>query len=80
MSVSEWQLIETAPKDGMPIIVYSPENGVFTAEYTESLCDCCYPEERHGEEAWFASTGEDLTDDMPTHWMPLPTPPKGETD
>lgn len=63
----QWRPIEEAPKDGTEFIAYRPDAGVFTASYD--------PE----QECWFANHGyEDITDDQPTHWMPLPPPPSGE--
>ena len=62
-----WRPIEEAPKDGTEFIAYRPDAGVFTASYD--------PE----QECWFANHGyEDITDDQPTHWMPLPPPPSGD--
>ena len=76
--MDDWQLIETAPKDGMPIIAYQPgatlQNGW---SYPESVGI-----------AWW-NNGDSLNPphwsgpanprDYPTHWMPLPKPPiKGE--
>ena len=65
-----WQPIETAPKDGKPILGYDPSLlGIVIAEW-------------HGVNGWYVNQG---TQDglgfecMPlTHWMPLPNPPKGE--
>lgn len=60
-----WQPIETAPKDGSSILLFC-EGNIFTGK-------------RHKDEIppykdwWFcAGVGERA----PTHWMPLPTPPK----
>lgn len=67
-----WQPIETAPKDGAWILV---------VDYTD--------DESFGVAYWFAGDGEykdagwystsccdDITMFYPTHWMPLPQPPK----
>jgi hypothetical protein len=27
---------------------------------------------------WFTTGGEDLTNDLPTHWRPKPAPPSGD--
>lgn len=60
-----WQPIETAPKDGSPILGYAKKEYT-TIEWSIggywTLCIC-------GEHA---SDGEW----WPTHWMPLPQPPK----
>lgn len=80
--MSEWQSIETAPKDGSCILVWSrtwagevnrPEedNGsCYVAFYTNGKSDY------HGE--WWYVHGGDAHASwvQPTHWMPLPTPPE----
>ena len=64
----EWQTIETAPKDGTNILLYvfshEPDYGVgyWNGDY------------------WSMTVHADrLYDEFgsPTHWMPLPEPPKG---
>ena len=68
-----WQPIETAPKDGTEILLFCPHDdpqnvqGYFSSE----------PEEH----ARYWRPTESLVADVvgliePTHWMPLPTPPK----
>lgn len=72
----EWQPIETAPKDGSVILVYRDDQGVFTAHYVEEdahLSNAMNPPE--GDYYWFSTGGDDLTNEMPTHWMPLPPAP-----
>lgn len=65
----QWRPIETAPRDGTEFIAYRPDAGVFTAGYDDE------------QDVWFANHGyEDITDDLPTHWMPLPPPPKGANE
>lgn len=74
--MSEWRTFDSAPQTGDVILVYRPDAGVFTALYAEEdwfLATAEHPPE--GECFWFASTGEDLTEDLPTHWQPLPAPP-----
>lgn len=60
----KWQPIETAPKDTMKaILLYSPEGeqiGFWCERFDQYLT---------------VDGGEMLWDD-PTHWMPLPAPPK----
>ena len=68
----KWEPIDTAPKDGTVILVYREDAGIFTAHHVSPASivgGCDY------SESWFTTDGEDLTDDMPTHWMPLPEPP-----
>jgi len=64
--MSEWQPIDTAPKDGKEILAYAPEN-----EYCESRIGVIYFTEYDG---WI-SADYDAVKYEPTHWMPLPPPP-----
>lgn len=60
----EWQPIETAPRDGTPILV-AVEGGRFYADKAEwTASGWAYPCHNHGPEI------------SPTHWMPLPPPPE----
>ncbi len=73
----EWQPIETAPRDGSKVILGHPEHkaviGVWHQGYSwESL----FPD---GNPVFYwAKDHEDTSgfDFEPTHWMPLPDPPK----
>jgi hypothetical protein len=60
----KWQPIETAPRDGTRFIAHIA-NGMITVGF--------YIQSRH-----FAadSLGGGQGDTRPTHWMPLPEPPK----
>lgn len=62
-----WRPFNTAPEDGSIIIAYRADAGAFLAH---NVCteDC-------EEGCWFTTDGEDLTGDLPTHWMPTPEPP-----
>lgn len=72
--MSEWQPIETAPKDGSPILTFSGER-----------CGCCPPKtagigHAYWDEGGFWSSGRIPGGKLalkhrPTHWMPLPSPP-----
>jgi len=62
----EWQPIETAPRDGSDILIggdFSYAGGVLMASCVDG-----YPH----------PTFSDMQGDFynPTHWMPLPEPPK----
>jgi len=67
-----WQPIETAPKDGTPVLIKS-YNQVSIAVYNaEIFCNwqCCYL-----AQLWSAGWEGHKTDHalpLPTHWMPLP--------
>jgi hypothetical protein len=66
----QWQPIETAPRNGRKIIVSDGFN-VTMAWYVDDE----YAEADEGEPGWY----EDEFDVMlrqPTHWMPLPEPPR----
>jgi hypothetical protein len=62
----EWQPIETAPKDGTPILIYETTLGPVTY--------VCFWNSFH--EYWVEAEGEQYSSFNPTHWMPLPEPPK----
>jgi hypothetical protein len=67
----EWKPIETAPKDGTRILV-------FDREYHGEIAACEFNKEwgwverglDYATEVWGYGEME------PTHWMPLPQPPK----
>lgn len=61
--MSEWHPIETAPKDGTPILV--ADKGVWMTAARFMPCDM----------AWIEHTASGLRLNPPTHWMPLPAPP-----
>ena len=69
--MNEWQLMDTAPKDGTEIIVYLPDFG--------SVCAAWFSEET----GLWPSAGSDAYDSewqpvnvgLPSHWMPLPDYP-----
>lgn len=60
--MSEWRPIETAPKDGSDILVFHPESREQFVVFWQ-------------ERRWYFSPNGALKDD-PSHWMPLPEPPK----
>lgn len=62
--MTDWQPIETAPRDGSDIIVYRPKaNG----DYIPHV----------GVDYWFKGYcwGKSNHECQPTHWTPLPEPP-----
>lgn len=59
----EWRLIETAPRDGTPMLVHSRHGWIGRVRWsTEEECF----EDEHTEF---------VRPDWLTHWMPLPPPP-----
>ena len=75
-----WQPIDTAPKDGTPVVIldrsphYGNEpkgTGYLVARFRKPrLGDWNYPDGR-----WEAMYGP-CSAHSPSHWMPLPEPPK----
>jgi hypothetical protein len=64
--VSEWQLMETAPKDGTWILAYGIDGALQRVSWGRT---------RQGELAWCTVHGWCAFRYL-THWMPLPEPPK----
>jgi hypothetical protein len=76
-----WQTIDTAPKDGSPILVYTPTDGVVVSWWFIGA----YVGRDGIVDGWYSGTHDDsprayhdypmLPSEIPTHWMPLPEPP-----
>ena len=75
-----WQPIKTAPKDGTHLILFCPVRGV--------VCPGRWDENRYartprpfwthwGERTWGTMS---VRNDQPTHWCPIPEPPKDQDD
>jgi hypothetical protein len=72
--MSEWRDIETAPTDGTWVLVWGPSQ-----RWSSVMMAWFALNHRSGKAYWKDSTEWDdyeLVDDQPTHWMPLPEPPK----
>jgi hypothetical protein len=70
-SMKEWKPIETAPKDGTRILAFFPiinSYKILTVEFTTYRWFVC------PYDCDFEIMGD------PTHWMPLPNPPKQEKE
>jgi hypothetical protein len=67
MKASEWQLIESAPRDGTEILAF---------EYPSIMV--MRFERNKWEQADAQNSEWDTDEQSPTHWMPLPKPPQGE--
>jgi hypothetical protein len=61
-----WMPIETAPRDGSEVLVFNRATGPYVSQYDNGE----WP--KHG---WDNKPG--VWYPVPSHWMPLPTPPKG---
>lgn len=78
--MSQWQPIESAPLAQWVLVWILPWNEAIIAERYEVM-----PNEADEWSGWIRDDGSDLfecNDDegnypTPTHWMPLPEPPKG---
>ena len=72
LDVQQWQPIETAPED-KSVLIYIPNlSGVYRGRLLSANID----RYRHWSIA-AATRGLELDDTLqPTHWMPLPEPPK----
>lgn len=63
--MSEWQSIETAPKDGTRILAASDGHVFGVIAWGGKRPPCWKSRAAFGESLWGS----------PTHWMPLPEPP-----
>lgn len=68
----EWQLIETAPKDGTSILLFG-EDRVSYGGWMSAADQGAEPGEEYLISAGWWSV--ELNENAPTHWMPLPDPP-----
>ena len=69
--MTDWQPIETAPKDGTEVLGWSPDprDGIAIVKYETGLTMGKWSVV-HDAESWAWNNYD------PTHWMPLPEPPK----
>lgn len=80
--MSEWELIESAPRH-KEVLVWRYDSGPFIAKFTdpyEVLSEQEMEREglefEEGFEAWWSDAyGWQEGNEMPTHWMPLPSGP-----
>jgi hypothetical protein len=76
----EWKPIETAPKDGTAVLLYGPDLPtpvVATLKMHELVRS--YPSKGFGRSVtfkWHDTVRGFEVYPPPTHWMPLPSPPK----
>ncbi len=67
--MSEWQPIETAPKNGEWVILH------YDVEHIPSFAFWSKHEKR-----WMLQAGVVIQNFIPTNWMPLPDPPASGVD
>ena len=68
----QWQPIETAPKDGRPVIVRLDEGEIIVARFSRDKIGTGWWDEH-------ANSCQSWADANATHWMPLPDPPTPPT-
>jgi hypothetical protein len=68
-----WQPIETAPRDGKENVLLFDGKTVSAGGWTTDLDAGAEYEGQLGMFGWWWIEGGDCA---PTHWMPLPEPPK----
>ena len=62
----QWQPIETAPLGEMVQVLWD-----------DAYVSSAVLENNYGEMVWYEH-GDSVLGYRPTHWMPIPTPPKGD--
>lgn len=72
--MSGWRPIETAPKDESEVLLYFPDG------YWRTGCNVAIGFVSGWDGQWYESESDSNTmiafGSLPTHWMPLPDPPK----
>lgn len=78
--MSEWRTIESAPRDGTPVMVYPDRrvggHGFTVAKYGSGHFGGMPGEVRHLT-GWISEGF--FMGPQPTHWMPLPEPPSKDS-
>lgn len=64
-----WQTIETAPKNTAVLVCSMAGVG-----------EACFIEYVDGPSGWYWAADRDPMGNNPTHWQPLPTPPKPSSE
>lgn len=74
--LTQWQPIDSAPKDETDIIIFCPYIGVTTAKFYDRKWICTANGGEKAVSYMDYSTTEYHDDIKPTHWMQLPNSPK----
>jgi len=75
----EWKTIDTAPKDGTPFLGFDPthtEAKIYVLSYDPGVSYIGELESCSHDACYREYAGETYFQWNPTHWMPLPAPPK----
>ncbi len=75
---SQWQTIDSAPRDGTPYLAWADGREVVYTWWAE--VESCLGQKKMGYKTlngFWANFGACIN---PTHWMPLPQPPAAEVD
>jgi len=73
--VSEWQPIDTAPKDGTVILVFLLNFWTISCRITTAAWSSTESLRATGDGEWLVDAPAHHPPLTPTHWMPLPPPP-----
>lgn len=75
--MGEWQIIDTAPRDGTDILLSGPE---FDSWWKRPPVVGASKPDEWGDDRWYGhdDVGEALNI-QPTHWLPLPPVPSDPT-
>jgi len=72
--MNDWQPIETAPRDGSSVIVFGPAMNKPTLGHWDAERYSRNPKPHWEWAPYFGVRWN--RDNQPTHWMPLPEPPR----
>jgi hypothetical protein len=79
---ADWMPIDTAPRDGTRIMLYTPPSYVCLAVWRDKAAfarnetGSGWEVWNNDDDSWYSFS---LEPEEPTHWMPIPTPPQEET-
>jgi len=81
MHTTNWRPIATAPKDGTIILVWR-YGEIQMVKWAKNNCNEWWskPDGTHISRFDKYDSGEPMDEEIPTHWMPLPDPPKDAPD
>ena len=82
--MSDWNTIETAPRDGSRLLLYQATPGDYGGVQTVGRWHIQITRYRQPDGTWLETTAPgywlgDIGGFWPTHWMPLPAPPQEDS-